>query len=84
MEPKGTGQQTGYFIYDVWDPALGLESGSHLTLFNTTATDIFCASGTASVGVWRGHFGGDNWTGTATTQQGQPQQQRLPCRRQTV
>ena len=28
--PTGTGQQTGYFIYDIWDPNAG--ANSHLTL----------------------------------------------------
>ena len=36
-------QQTGNFIYDIWDPAGGLDGG-HLTLPNGTATDIFCSS----------------------------------------
>jgi Domain of unknown function (DUF1929) len=38
-----TGNQSGYFIYDVWDPKEGLNAG-HLTLPNATGTDIFCAS----------------------------------------
>ena len=61
---KSDGQQTGFFIYDVWDPT----DGSHLTLPNNTQTDIFCGSqimlpagGTIVLN------GGDNWTGTATT-----------------
>jgi hypothetical protein len=37
------GIQSGYFIYDVWDPNQGLNAG-HLTLPNATGTDIFCAS----------------------------------------
>jgi hypothetical protein len=37
-----TGARTGYFIYDVWDPQLGLGSASHTTLPNATAVDIFC------------------------------------------
>ena len=39
----GTGRQTGYFIYDVWDPSAGL-NGGHVTLPNLTGTDIFCGS----------------------------------------
>ena len=61
---RGDGLQTGNFIYDVWNPA----DGSHLTLANGTGTDIFCSSqimlpsGAAVV-----LNGGDNWTGTRTT-----------------
>ena len=64
---KTDGMQTGYFVYDVWSPA----DDSHLTLSNTTGTDIFCSSqlmlpsGDAIV-----ISGGDNWTGTATTNTG--------------
>jgi hypothetical protein len=36
------GVRTAYFIYDVWDPQLGLGSESHTTLPNATAVDIFC------------------------------------------
>ncbi len=66
----GTGKQTGFFIYDVWDSAVGL-GGGHLTLPNGTGTDIFCSSQLVlpqggSVFV----AGGDNWTGTATTNTG--------------
>lgn len=38
------GQQTGQFIYDVWDPKKGTDTSSHLVLPNTTATDIFCSA----------------------------------------
>jgi Domain of unknown function (DUF1929) len=38
----GAGNQTGQFTYDVWNPTLGTGASSHLTLPNTTATDIFC------------------------------------------
>jgi hypothetical protein len=68
---NGNGQQTGYFIYDVWDPQKGLGPHAHLTLPNNTHTDIFCSaqivlpqSGNVLVA------GGDNWTGTATTNTG--------------
>jgi hypothetical protein len=37
------GIQTGLFIYDVWDPSAGL-AGGHVTLPNTTSTDLFCSS----------------------------------------
>lgn len=35
----------GGFYYDIWDPAKGVELDSHATLANTTATDIFCSTG---------------------------------------
>jgi len=63
----GAGKQTGFFTYDIWNPA----DDSHLTLANGTATDIFCSSqvmlpfGDAIV-----ISGGDNWTGTGTTNTG--------------
>jgi YVTN family beta-propeller protein len=66
----GTGRQTANFIYDIWDPEGGL-SGGHMTLPNGTGTDIFCSSqlllpdGSAVFIA-----GGDNWTGTATTNTG--------------
>ena len=62
----GTGKQTGFFIYDVWDSAVGL-GGGHMTLPNGTGTDIFCGSQLvlpASGSVFLA--GGDNWTGTGT------------------
>jgi hypothetical protein len=65
------GTQTGFFIYDIWDPQAGLGQNAHLTLPNNTQTDIFCSaqivlpqSGNVLVA------GGDNWTGTATTNTG--------------
>jgi hypothetical protein len=36
------GVRTAYFVYDVWDPQLGLGSEAHTTLPNSTAVDIFC------------------------------------------
>src|SRR5689334_15208975 len=59
---QADGQQTGYFIYDVWDPAGGLSAG-HLTLPNGTGTDIFCSS-TLVLPQGGNVFiaGGDNWT----------------------
>jgi hypothetical protein len=71
VNPPDPAQQTGYFIYDVWDPRTGLGPDAHLTLPNNTYTDIFCSaqivlpqSGNVLVA------GGDNWTGTATTNTG--------------
>jgi hypothetical protein len=37
-------QQTGFFIYDIWGPDLGVGPESHLTLPNQTATDLFCSA----------------------------------------
>ncbi len=61
---KADGTQTGFFIYSVWDPT----DNSQQTFTNGTATDIFCSSQLVlpsgdSVVI----NGGDNWTGTATT-----------------
>lgn len=68
---SGSGQQTGYFIYDVWNPRDGLGPNSHMTLPNNTSVDMFCnaqiilpQSGNVLLA------GGDNWTGTSTTNTG--------------
>ena len=58
------GKATGFFIYDVWDPAAGL-SGGHVTLPNNTGTDIFCATSlilpeSREILI----AGGSDWTGT--------------------
>ncbi|HEV3007674.1 MAG TPA: PA14 domain-containing protein [Burkholderiales bacterium] len=65
------GRQTGFFTYDVWDPAAGLGAG-HLTLPNGTGTDIFCGSQLVLPHSGAGVLlaGGDNWTGTSTTNTG--------------
>jgi hypothetical protein len=66
----GTGKQTGYFVYDIWDPAAGLGAG-HMTLDNMTLTDIFCSS--QIILPQSGEIliaGGDNWTGSGTTNTG--------------
>lgn len=42
----GSGNQTGQFIYDIWDPSLGTNADSHFVLPNITNTDIFCSSQT--------------------------------------
>jgi YVTN family beta-propeller protein len=66
----GIARQTGFFIYDLWDINAGL-NGGHLTLNNATNTDIFCGS---QVVLPQGGqvflAGGDNWTGTSTTNTG--------------
>lgn len=68
----GEGTQTGYFIYDVWTPSLGFGPESHLTLPNTTQTDLFCGTQVVLPQAGAGVFlaGGDNWTGSGTTNSG--------------
>jgi YVTN family beta-propeller protein len=66
----GIARQTGYFIYDIWDINSGL-TGGHLTLNNATSTDIFCGSQVVLPGGQQVFLaGGDNWTGTNTTNTG--------------
>ena len=65
------GNQTGYFIYDVWDPVAGPTGGGHLTLPNMTATDIFCSS--QLILATSGNIflaGGDNFVSGKTTNTG--------------
>ncbi len=38
------GRQTGYFEYDIWNPASGSIDAGHVLLPNQTGTDIFCGS----------------------------------------
>lgn len=69
----GRGRQTAYFIYDIWDPVAGLDGG-HMTLPNGTQVDMFC--GSQIVLPMSGEVmmaGGDNWTGTRTTNTGNSQ-----------
>ena len=67
------GQQTGHLIYDIWDPKQGsvggkLTTAGHLTLPNTTLTDLFC-SAQILLPTTNEIFlaGGDTWGGSATT-----------------
>src|SRR5688572_6596075 len=65
-----SGQQTGFFSYDVWDPEQGL-SGGHTTLQNMTLTDLFCSY--TVILPTNGNMliaGGDNWTGTSSNNAG--------------
>lgn len=39
---SAAGALTGHYIYDLWDPQLGLGSGAHTVLPNNSAVDIFC------------------------------------------
>jgi hypothetical protein len=41
-----SGTQGAQFNYDVWNPSLGMGYASHLTLDNTTGTDLFCTAQT--------------------------------------
>jgi YVTN family beta-propeller protein len=62
-----TGLQTGHANYDIWD-STGAPDAGHMTLPNTTGTDIFCSSQVllpASGNVFIA--GGDVWSGTGTT-----------------
>ena len=64
------GRQTGFFVFDLWDPSAGLAAG-HVTLENRTGVDIFCSS--QSLLPNSGQLliaGGDNWTGLQTTNTG--------------
>jgi len=64
--------QTGFFIYDVWDPAEGL-SGGHLTLDNRTNVDLFCSAQVIlpqSGDIFLA--GGDNWKGNRVSNSGNP------------
>ncbi len=72
---KADGTQTASFSVDLWDSA-GTPDSGHMTIPNGTGTEIFCssqlllppaaASSPASVFI----AGGDNWTGSATTNTG--------------
>ncbi len=67
---KADGTQTASFIYDVWDGA-GAPDVGHSTIANSTGTDIFCSSQLVLPGVGNVFVaGGDNWTGTGTTNTG--------------
>jgi len=62
-----SGLQTGHANYDIWDTTGAPDTG-HLTLDNTTGTDIFCSSQVLL--PQSGNLfiaGGDVWTGTQTT-----------------
>ena len=61
------GLQTGHAKYDIWD-STGAPDAGHLTLDNSTGTDIFCSSQVLL--PQSGNLfiaGGDIWTGTQTT-----------------
>ena len=66
------GRTTGFFTYDVWDPAEGLGGDAHLTLPNGTGTDLFCGAQLVLPHSGAGVLlaGGDIWNGTSTTAAG--------------
>ena len=67
----GNGNQTGFFIYDFWDPQAGTTGGGHMTLPNISSTDIFCSSQilmSPSGDIFIA--GGDNYVNGATTNTG--------------
>ncbi|HEU0200453.1 MAG TPA: galactose oxidase-like domain-containing protein [Burkholderiaceae bacterium] len=68
---NAAGKQTGYFIYDVWDPSAGL-AGGHLTLPNGTGVDTFCSAQIVLPRSGGEVFlaGGDLWDGANTMQRG--------------
>jgi len=66
----GNGNQTGFFIYDIWDPSAG-PTGAHLTLPNISGTDIFCSSQVVMAGSGDIFIaGGDNYVNGGTTNTG--------------
>ncbi|MFM2400098.1 MAG: hypothetical protein RL341_2255 [Pseudomonadota bacterium] len=68
---RPNGQQTAFFDYAVWDPALGTGIEAHTSYPNGSATDIFCSSQTLLPLTGEAFIaGGDNWTGTRTTNTG--------------
>ena len=61
------GLQTGHANYDIWD-SNGAPDQGHLTLPNTTGTDIFCSSQLLLPQIGNVFIaGGDVWNGTQTT-----------------
>jgi YVTN family beta-propeller protein len=74
---KADGQQTGFFIYDVWDSTQSPGAG-HQTLPNNTAVDLFCSSQVlVPLNGNRNQpqlviSNGDNWVGNGTTNTGNP------------
>lgn len=72
---KADGKQTAFFSVDLWDSSGAPDTG-HISIANGTGVDLFCNSQLllppASLSSVPSVFmaGGDNWTGTATTNQG--------------
>ncbi|MGB7301036.1 MAG: galactose oxidase-like domain-containing protein [Burkholderiaceae bacterium] len=64
------GKQTGKFIYDIWDSTASQIDQGHLTLPNTTNTDIFCSSQTLLPSGDLLLNGGDIYVNNGTTNNG--------------
>jgi Galactose oxidase-like, Early set domain len=60
--------QSGYYVYDVWNPLFGTVAASHQTLPNTTGTDIFCSSQVVLINGDVEMYGGDNLPPDTNTQ----------------
>ena len=60
--------QTGYYVYDVWNPLFGTVPTSHQTMTNTTGTDIFCSSQIVLINGDVEMYGGDNLPPETNTQ----------------
>src|SRR5882672_687614 len=63
---SASGQQTGKFIYDVWNSKAGGIAIGHTTLPNNTNTDLFCSG---QINLIDGRIlltGGDNYVNGAT------------------
>jgi hypothetical protein len=64
------GQQTAFFIYDIWNPPDGASNG-HMTLPNGTGTDTFCGSQLVLPNSGDTVLaGGDLWNGASTVNNG--------------
>jgi Galactose oxidase-like, Early set domain len=61
-----SGQQTGKFIYDVWNPKAGGIGIGHTTLPNNTSTDLFCSGQINLIDGRTLLTGGDNFVNGQT------------------
>jgi hypothetical protein len=64
---SASGQQTGKFIYDVWNPKAGGIGVGHTTLPNNTSTDLFCSGQINLIDGRTLLTGGDNFVNGQTT-----------------
>jgi Galactose oxidase-like, Early set domain len=65
---NGVPQQTGYYVYDIWDRQYGTALNTHLTPSNNTGTDIFCSSQIVLLNGDVEVYGGDNLPPDTNTQ----------------